>query len=94
MDLKAKPGDIYQGEPKENKADCTLTLEDADMVALVSWSNRLSIFSSVILTFRLFLQVTGKLNAQKAYMQGKLKIKGNIMLTQKLQGLLKENANL
>jgi 3-hydroxyacyl-CoA dehydrogenase/3a,7a,12a-trihydroxy-5b-cholest-24-enoyl-CoA hydratase len=38
--------------------------------------------------------VTGKLNAQKAYMQGKLKIKGNIMLTQKLQGLLKENANL
>lgn len=40
------------------------------------------------------IQVTGKLNAQKAYMQGKLKIKGNIMLTQKLQGLLKENANL
>ncbi len=36
VDLKAKPGDIYQGEPKENKADCTLTLEDADMVALVS----------------------------------------------------------
>ena len=35
VDLKIKPGDIYQGEPKENKADCTLTLEDADMVALV-----------------------------------------------------------
>lgn len=35
VDLKAKPGDIYQGEPKGNKADCSLTLEDADMVALV-----------------------------------------------------------
>ena len=35
VDLKAKPGDIYQGEPKGNKADCILTLEDADMVALV-----------------------------------------------------------
>ncbi|XP_057365697.1 peroxisomal multifunctional enzyme type 2-like [Daphnia carinata] len=72
VDLKAKPGNIYQGKPKGNKADCSLTLEDADMVALV----------------------TGKLNAQKAYMQGKLKIKGNIMLTQKLQGLLKENSKL
>ena len=49
----------------------------------------------MIWKFRFFKnQVTGKLNAQKAYMQGKLKIKGNIMLTQKLQGLLKENANL
>lgn len=35
VDLKAKPGNIYKGEPQANKADCTLTLEDADMVALV-----------------------------------------------------------
>lgn len=35
VDLKAKPGLVYKGEPKGNKADCTLTLEDADMVALV-----------------------------------------------------------
>jgi len=49
-----------------------LTLEDADMVGLV----------------------TGKLNPQKAYMQGKLKIKGNVMLTQKLQSLLKDQAKL
>jgi hypothetical protein len=44
VDLKANPGDIYQGEPKGNKADCILTLEDADMVALVSWVNSLRIF--------------------------------------------------
>lgn len=72
VDLKAKPGDIYKGEPKDKKADVTLTLEDADMVALV----------------------TGKLNAQRAYMTGRLKIKGQIMLTQKLQSLLKDNAKL
>ncbi|CAI4223854.1 unnamed protein product [Auanema sp. JU1783] len=34
-----------------------------------------------------FLIGTGQLNAQKAFMQGKLKVKGNVMLLQKLQGL-------
>lgn len=38
--------------------------------------------------------VTGKLNPQQAFMSGKLKIKGNIMLTQKLQGLLKDQSKL
>jgi len=38
--------------------------------------------------------VAGKLNAQQAFMSGKLKLKGNIMLTQKLQGLLKDEAKL
>lgn len=38
--------------------------------------------------------VTGKLNPQQAFMSGKLKIKGNIMLTQKLQTLLKSEAKL
>lgn len=44
VDLKVKPGEIYKGEPKANKADCTLTLEDEDMVALVN-----TIFSKVFL---------------------------------------------
>jgi len=36
VDLKVKPGEIYVAdEPRGKKADCTLTLEDADMVALV-----------------------------------------------------------
>ena len=34
--------------------------------------------------------VEGKLNAQQAFMSGKLKIKGNIMLTQKLGSVLQQ----
>lgn len=36
----------------------------------------------------------GKLNPQAAFMKGKLKITGNIMLTQKLVPLLKTEAKL
>lgn len=36
----------------------------------------------------------GKLNPQAAFMKGKLKITGNIMLTQKLVPLLKAEAKL
>lgn len=36
----------------------------------------------------------GKLNPQTAFMKGKLKITGNIMLTQKLVPLLKTEAKL
>lgn len=36
----------------------------------------------------------GKLNGQKAFLSGKLKVKGNIMLSQKLGGLLQEQSKL
>ncbi|PAA61389.1 hypothetical protein BOX15_Mlig019735g2, partial [Macrostomum lignano] len=38
--------------------------------------------------------VAGKVNAQKAFMSGQLKLKGNIMLSQKLEKLLKDGAKL
>ncbi|VDM48330.1 unnamed protein product [Toxocara canis] len=34
---------------------------------------------------------TGKLNVQKAFMSGKLKIRGNIMLLQKMHGIMEKN---
>ena len=37
---------------------------------------------------------TGLLNSQKAFLQGKLKIKGNIMLTQKLGQLFTQYSKL
>lgn len=42
-----------------------------------------------------FVDITsGKINPQVAFMKGKLKITGNIMLTQKLVPLLKTEAKL
>uniref|UniRef100_A0A3B4B1D4 Hydroxysteroid (17-beta) dehydrogenase 4 n=1 Tax=Periophthalmus magnuspinnatus TaxID=409849 RepID=A0A3B4B1D4_9GOBI len=38
--------------------------------------------------------VQGKLNPQKAFFSGKLKIRGNIMLSQKLEVILKDHAKL
>uniref|UniRef100_A0AC35U5E0 SCP2 domain-containing protein n=1 Tax=Rhabditophanes sp. KR3021 TaxID=114890 RepID=A0AC35U5E0_9BILA len=39
-----------------------------------------------------FLKIaTGEMNAQKAFMSGKLKVKGNIMLLQKLQAVMEKN---
>ncbi|XP_072398461.1 SCP2 sterol-binding domain-containing protein 1-like isoform X2 [Diabrotica undecimpunctata] len=40
------------------------------------------------------LMAEGKLNPQQAFMKGKLKVTGNIMLAQKLAPLLKTNAKL
>ena len=38
--------------------------------------------------------VQGKLSASDAFFKGKLKVKGNILLTQKLESLLKVGSNL
>jgi ubiquinone biosynthesis protein UbiJ len=40
------------------------------------------------------VQASGKLNPQTAFIKGKLKVAGNIMLTQKLSALLKEESKL
>merc|ERR1712004_878128 len=64
LDLKNGSGDAKAGE--DPKADCTITMADADMVAMAE----------------------GKLDGMQAFMSGKLKIKGNMMLAQKLQGII------
>jgi len=65
VDLKNGNGSIQLGE---GKADCTITVSDADYVGMM----------------------TGKLNSQQLFMQGKLKIQGNMALAMKL-GKLGEN---
>merc|ERR1719395_447649 len=43
---------------------------------------------TLIMSEEVFIELfTGKMNAQKGFMQGKYKIKGNIMASQKLQAL-------
>merc|ERR1719356_1130409 len=64
LDLKNGSGSAKSGEAE--KPDCTVTMADADFVAMAE----------------------GKLDGMQAFMSGKLKIKGNMMLAQKLQGIL------
>lgn len=71
LDLKSSIG-VYQGEPKNGKADTTLTVSDDDMIEIAA----------------------GTLSPQVAYLKGKIKISGNIMLAQKLGPLLKSGAKL
>uniref|UniRef100_A0A8C4S4A0 Sterol carrier protein 2 n=1 Tax=Erpetoichthys calabaricus TaxID=27687 RepID=A0A8C4S4A0_ERPCA len=63
VDVKNGKGSVDTDEAK--KADCTITMSDADLLALM----------------------TGKMNPQTAFFQGKLKITGNMGMAMKLQSL-------
>ena len=65
IDLKTGNGSLAQG--KGTKADVTLTVSDADFVALAD----------------------GKANAQQLFMQGKIKMQGNMGLAMKLEQVIK-----
>lgn len=63
VDVKNGKGSVHPNSDK--KADCTITMADSDLLALM----------------------TGKMNPQSAFFQGKLKIAGNMGLAMKLQNL-------
>ncbi|XP_071394275.1 sterol carrier protein 2b [Centroberyx affinis] len=63
VDVKNGKGCVHNDSDK--KADCTICMSDADLLALM----------------------TGKMNPQTAFFQGKLKITGNMGLAMKLQNL-------
>ncbi|XP_030061440.1 sterol carrier protein 2 [Microcaecilia unicolor] len=63
VDVKNGKGSVAVNSDK--KADCTITMADADLLALM----------------------TGKMNPQTAFFQGKLKVNGNMGLAMKLQNL-------
>nr|XP_048309275.1 sterol carrier protein 2 [Myodes glareolus] len=63
VDVKNGRGSVLPNSDK--KADCTITMADSDLLAMM----------------------TGKMNPQSAFFQGKLKIAGNMGLAMKLQSL-------
>ncbi|XP_046905895.1 sterol carrier protein 2b [Hypomesus transpacificus] len=63
VDVKNGKGCVHNDTAK--KADCTISMSDADLLALM----------------------TGKMNPQTAFFQGKLKITGNMGMAMKLQSL-------
>ncbi|XP_053325147.1 sterol carrier protein 2 [Spea bombifrons] len=63
VDVKNGKGSVSVNSDK--KADCTITMADSDLLALM----------------------TGKINPQTAFFQGKLKITGNMGMAMKLQSL-------
>ncbi|XP_066863595.1 sterol carrier protein 2 isoform X3 [Kogia breviceps] len=63
VDVKNGKGSVLPNSDK--KADCTITMADSDLLALM----------------------TGKMNPQSAFFQGKLKITGNMGMAMKLQNL-------
>ncbi|KAI1883149.1 hypothetical protein AGOR_G00242250 [Albula goreensis] len=63
VDVKNGKGSV--NNDAEKKADCTIAMSDADLLALM----------------------TGKMNPQTAFFQGKLKITGNMGMAMKLQNL-------
>ncbi|XP_059677735.1 sterol carrier protein 2 isoform X5 [Gavia stellata] len=63
VDVKNGKGSVAVNSDK--KADCTITVADADLLALM----------------------TGKMNPQTAFFQGKLKVSGNMGMAMKLQNL-------
>lgn len=63
VDVKNGNGCVHNDTTK--KADCTISMSDTDLLALM----------------------TGKMNAQTAFFQGKLKITGNMGMAMKLQNL-------
>ncbi|CAL9696602.1 unnamed protein product [Knipowitschia caucasica] len=63
VDVKNGKGKVHNNTAE--KADCTITMSDSDLLSLL----------------------TGKMNPQTAFFQGKLKITGNMGMAMKLQSL-------
>lgn len=80
-----KTGTVYKGEAKP-KADVTIILSDEVFTQLAEGkvSTQLK-YLLIIVSAHFSIQLDG----QKAFMTGKLKTKGNMMLATKLDGILK-----
>ena len=89
VDLKNAPGSVYEGKPQGEKAGCMLTLSDEDFIGFVSGSlNPQKVSSSC--TICLPLHVC-HFHPQQAFATGRLKLGGNILLSQKLSAVFPTN---
>ena len=94
-----KKGKVYKGAATSDgvKIDTTITIDDNDMVDMVRRIILMydrEIINGINMLFIIFtfhLQAIGKLNPQVAFVKGKLKIKGNVLLAQKLKSLTVES---
>ena len=87
VDLKNPPGSVYRGDPKGQKASCTMTLSDEDFGALAMGQLNPQQVS-------MQLQLVALCISLQAFFQGKIKISGNIMQSQKLQQVFNKMAKL
>ena len=84
-----KTGTVYKGKAKP-KADVTLIMADDTFVSMTEGKVRFTIIALEYVTHHSTIhQFVRKLDGQKAYMTGKLKTKGNMMMATKLDGVLK-----
>jgi len=76
---------VYKGKASP-KADVTIILADDVLIDLASGK---ACLYPPLYSFPLVNDLTMQLNGQKAFMSGKLKTRGNIMLATKLDNVLK-----
>jgi putative sterol carrier protein len=87
IDMK-KDGRVYAGAAKP-KADVTLLMDDGVFMQMAAGEVRAAFFSCVWDSAD-----TVQLDGQKAYLSGKLKTKGNMMLATKLTAVLQVSSSL
>ncbi len=78
--------------PQNVKADCTIMIKDEDFVSLASGTGKPQQVSCFLLRLQLLLEFNSRYI--QMFMSGKLKVKGNIMLAQKLEKLFKSDSKL
>lgn len=83
-----KTGTVYKGKATP-KADVTIILADDILVDLANGKVRHCSAVSAYLPFVQPITAIFQLNGQQAFMTGKLKTRGNIMLATKLDNVLK-----